>query len=101
MKYIRTEDRIIELKTLFAEEMAKVNWREYNQSDAIEELCDEYVIISEGRHIVVHCIEDTYEETLKLDYSVYGDYEIYGSIWIGPDLHAVAKMNKKGDWELL
>ena len=71
------------------------------QANTIEELCDDYVVISEGKHIVVHYIEDTYEETLELDYSVFGDHEIYGSIWIGPNLHSVAKMNEKGEWELL
>ena len=60
-------------------------------SNAIKELCDEFVMISDGKH--------------KLDIGChsYGDekIQIYGAIWTDKGLIYVAKMNKKGELELL
>lgn len=61
------------------------------QADTIKELCDEFVMISGGKH--------------KLDIGChsYGDkkIQIYGAIWTDKGLIYVAKMNKKGELELI
>ena len=61
------------------------------QANTIKELCDEFVMISYGKH--------------KLDIGChsYGDenIQIYGAIWTDKGLIYVAKMNKKGELELL
>lgn len=61
------------------------------QADTIKELCDEFVMISDGKH--------------KLDIGChsYSDekIQIYGAIWTDKGLIYVAKMNKKGELELL
>ena len=61
------------------------------QADTIKELCDEFVMISYGKH--------------KLDIGChsYGDekIQIYGAIWTDKGFIYVAKMNNKGELELL
>lgn len=61
------------------------------QANTIKELCDEFVMISDGKH--------------KLDIGChsYSDekIQIYGAIWTDKGLIYVAKMNKKGELELL
>ena len=83
------------------------------QADTIEELCDEFDWKWNEK-------EFPYSKTRQHDrYSVYGDlkraireeenygkylnqdYEIYGAIWTDKGLIYVAKMNDKGDLELL
>lgn len=63
----------------------------YRLADTIKELCDEFVMISGGKH--------------KLDIGChsYGDkkIQIYGAIWTDKGLIFVAKMNNKGLLELL
>ena len=70
---------------------ATLNSEIIKQADAIKELCDEFVMISDGKH--------------KLDIGChsYGDekIQIYGAIWTDKGLIYVAKMNKKGELELL
>ena len=60
-------------------------------SNAIKELCDEFVMIGDGKH------------KLDIGYHSYGDekIQIYGAIWTDKGLIYVAKMNKKGELELL
>jgi hypothetical protein len=61
------------------------------EANTIEELCDEFVMISDGKH--------------KLDIGChsYSDekIQIYGAIWTDKGLIYVAKMNEKGKLELL
>ena len=70
---------------------ATLNSEIIKQADTIEELCDEFVMISGGKH--------------KLDIGChsYGDkkIQIYGAIWTDKGLIYVAKMNEKGELELL
>lgn len=107
MKYIRTKDgRIIKIGEQTDVGYEKGTFEVHNkagivasyepievlkQADTIKELCDEFVMISDGKH--------------KLDIGChsYGDkkIQIYGAIWTDKGLIYVAKMNKKGELELL
>lgn len=68
------------------------------QADTIEELCDEFVIIN----------PDIYEKP-TLCYGDYDEYKdelhkediLFGAIWTKKGLIYVAKLNKKGELELL
>ena len=107
MKYIRTKDGIYETKTIhFPPRFGKTNtfYEENKFADTIEELCDEFVINSEDYkgHLLIHnvieldnCIFDGIR-TLKKHYAY-----IYGAIWTDKGLIYVAKMNDKGELELL
>ena len=98
MRYIRTKDgRIIKIGEQTDVGYEKGTFEVHNktgvlkQADTIKELCDEFVMISYGKH--------------KLDFGChsYGDkkIQIYGSIWTNKGLIYVAKMNNKGGLELL
>lgn len=80
---INPKDIKYEITTLFNDVL--------KQADTIKELCDEFVMISYGKH--------------KLDIGChsYGDkkIQIYGAIWTDKGLIYVAKMNEKGELELL
>lgn len=65
------------------------------QSDTIEELCDEFVSVYDKYHD--HW--DNLKECLQLCWD--GGAEIYGAIWTDKGLIYVAKMNEKGELELL
>ena len=118
MKYIRTKDnrlfRVIkdltyentyyfetkaEMLTIMTEEkylstMGKV-------ADTIEELCDEFVWANYGSGYLYKSFSRVkyayYHEPLSMD----GKGDIYGAIWTGKGLIYVAKMNEKGELELL
>lgn len=103
MKYIRTKDGIYDLeKSLFHQyngiRVLTPYCKQYEENpslcktaDTIKELCDEFVMISDGKH--------------KLDIGChsYSDekIQIYGAIWTDKGLIYVAKMNEKGKLELL
>lgn len=74
-------------------------------ADTIEELCDEFVLYDSKD--MINTFISTYERVMnwkevldkrKLDKS---NYEIYGAIWTDKGLIYVAKMNDKGELELL
>ena len=73
-----------------------------NKADTIEELCDEFVIVQKDFHDLLnantHCLQTLkrYYEINKID--VLG---IYGAIFTDKGLIYVAKMNDKGELELL
>lgn len=75
--------------------------KELKQADTIEELCDEFVIIS-GE---VKQIDDDYKSVLEWTKQAFEEYKIksiiYGAIWTDKALIYVAKMNNKGELELL
>ena len=73
------------------------------QAETIEELCDIFVLKNGDVYMpylhdipliaFMNCRKQVLErKTYK---------ELYGSIWVGADLRAVAKMNEKGELELL
>jgi hypothetical protein len=74
------------------------------QADTIEELCDEFVLFD--KQFNTHGLFDkkviTYE-WLKSHIEIYQEkyFTIYGAIWTDKGLIYVAKMNEKGELELL
>lgn len=68
------------------------------QADTIEELCNEFVAEKYGNRIVFS-VED--RKTYETRYCVEYGWNIYGAIWTEKGLIYVAKMNEKGDLELL
>ena len=111
MRYIRIEDEgIFEIIRQDIENhclVIKVNENRHDliheslgikQADTIEELCDEFVCIGNG------------DFDLSGDKDIYGDLTeqmvdrykiIYGAIWTDKGLIYVAKMNDKGELELI
>ena len=77
-------------------------WLKYNKTsilkgaDTIEELCDEFVIFN-SNGICVGIIGDYKTAKYKCPYKS----TIYGAIWTDKGLIYVAKMNDKGELELL
>lgn len=84
MKYIRTKDNIVSAM----QTVRKADIVDYG--DSVEELCDAFV---HGKMVF-----KTLEECL--DYAPLGG-NIYGHIWVNDSLIKVAKLNKKGELELL
>ena len=76
-----------------------------NQADTIEELCDEFVIeeydlISEV--LVARTMCNSIEDIEKVTVQKHKiKYRVYGAIWTDKGLIYVAKMNEKGELELL
>lgn len=124
MKYIVTKDgRIIKFDTSDVEEeiagikydilgfRLKTIMQFYNLRkedivkvvDAIEELCDEFVMNNE---IIVGSPRDGMNRLQLADYYAKNDKNVFGAIWVKgvhnePILKSVAKMNDKGELELL
>ena len=115
-RYIRVNDNIFDLQSyryfivekcedilrkpisLNVENRFSINTRSIiNQADTIEELCDEFVVIYKemnGKH-TVHKYNWLGKSEQKLG------NEVYGAIWTDKGLIYVAKMNEKGELELL
>lgn len=91
MKYIRTKDGIEKLDAN-REHLAK--YMNGKLADTIEELCDEFV-----------AKKDNSKPFVIKRYEIYSNlqfgFTIYGAVWVGADLHSVAKTNDKGEFELL
>ena len=67
------------------------------QADTIEELCDEFVLFKDGKP---YALVSNDENNLKMVRGgAWGD--LRGAIWTDLGLIYVAKMNEKGEWELL
>lgn len=119
MKYIRTKDRVFETSKLplerFSIELTKMidkraglpnpNIEEIEiikQADTIEELCDEFVC---GDNYKEHCVlsHERFDESYWKERLLDGDktVSIYGAIWTDKGLIYAAKMNDKGELELL
>lgn len=110
MKYIRTESGIYELfssnsrssKFLYPTKNGyrlcqRENWR-CRFADTIEELCDEFVICCEGKPICQFACKIWNNNKMK---SLSNGNDFYGAIWTDKGLIYVAKMNDKGELELL
>jgi hypothetical protein len=113
MKYIRTEKGIYEV--VGADSCSYLNAppemyyiTSYNknilkskviaQADTIEELCDMFVVINDDWGKEPYCC--TYVE-IKLYKNLKTKGKVYGAIWTDKGLIYVAKMNDKGELELL
>lgn len=106
MKYIRTKDgRIVDALEYHSNDK-KYHWftleEENNTADTIEELCDEFVLVAPYRFRrpkTATELEKDFEE-MKYFYTDKDD-TIYGAIWTDKGLIYAAKMNEKGELELL
>lgn len=111
MKYIRTETNIFEVigenekvyivigvsrdrKNAYSK--SKCQTTVFNQADSIEELCDEFVGIRPNK---VYAISNDFYQIKHIANNEYLD--VYGAIWTSKGLIYVAKMNKKGELELI
>lgn len=65
------------------------------EADTIEKLCDLFILIQyDGSHSFVN-------NTVPIDELLLGKRTLYGAIWTEKGLIYVAKMNDKGELELL
>jgi len=111
MKYVRTERGIYKLSDYkkiedgwlyFVVDGVKTNiyGKVISQADTIDKLCDEFVVIRKGTK--PHTAGVPYFK-IKMDSKYINEkgYEIRGAIWTDKGLIYVAKMNEKGELELL
>lgn len=98
MSYIRTKDDIYTLSEAY---WAGNEDEILAQADTIEELCDCFVAVG-NRHIVwdKQPNKDITFEQVKGTFAAY-HFKIYGAIWTDKGLIYVAKMNDKGELELI
>lgn len=121
MKYIRTSEKIFEItsetkvKSLNSDEfyyLVSINgfekigqfpekeWDSAMKADTIEELCDEFIVVSDNCEKPI--ISALPFNELQLYAKGRTKYAIcYGAIWTDKGLIYVAKMNDKGELELL
>ena len=74
-----------------------------NQSENLEELCDEFVICL--KNTIPYTVDTFQRHELLRDraklFKFYGTDAIFGAIWTNKGLIFVARMNDKGDLELI
>lgn len=103
MKYIRTKNgKILDLSWGLTS-MIVTKDDILKEADTIEELCDEYVV--KHIHALTPMLIDKFTISLKdikTQYSGNDNFEyIYGAIWTDTGLIYVAKLNEKGELELI
>lgn len=121
MKYVRTKDGIYE--RMFPDDEQQISFdhktiepayfttqRDWvaqkdviRQADNLEELCDDFVLVAPYRFKRPKTAGELDKDFEEMRY-FYTDKDdtIYGSIWDGATLKAVAKWNQvKEEWELL
>ena len=103
MKYIRTKDRVCAYDEFINSDYYLIFGEEeiVKQADTIEELCDVFVGVDEnGEH---HTHTDSVNDLIHMTYDILHVTltTIYGEIWVNDELHKVAKLNDKGELELL
>lgn len=112
--YVRTKDWIYDTDNLhyrFIEnnKVYEVGWDVekptfvadiIKQSENLEELCDEFVI-DDKRNNERYLMD--YDDVIKVIYcgGIYEEDVVYGAIWTSKGLQFVARMNSKGELELL
>ena len=122
MKYIRTKDGVYDTSkgiytpginmwaigtiTIYDEQILK-------QADTIEELCDEFIMthyFKETNYTKCEVLKDDKDLMIKAvilrkqhnkDKDLKNEFNIYGAIWTDKGLIYVAKMNDKGELELI
>ena len=126
MKYIRTKDGIWLFGGTHAKGKVIIGKKQemdfgycfdkkdiIKQADTIEELCDEFLLRykNENNEYLIDRVDRlgcgiTREELDKHDYSITQQGikytgALFGAIWTDKGLIYVAKLNDKGEWELL
>ena len=110
--YIRTKDGVYDGEKYNADyildyELGKI----INQSENLEELCDEFVGLIKDRSsdfiitkVIAHSLKEL-KDSLKTEFNgktYYGKFDIiYGAIWTSKGLIYVAKMDSDGKLELI
>lgn len=109
MKYVRTKYGVYEVEKKERAYFKGQPWLYYlkgkynvveekdilKQADTLKELIDEYVcVMPSGETFLLDKNTD-----LKAQVNYVGD--VYGEIWVDGELHKVAKINEKGELELL
>ena len=121
-KYILYDDKVYELKKTKEDKkdsvliyyyietspntallLGKKDLKQYRQADSIEELCDEFIF--EGVDDEKPSLCDNFSELLYwFNYSKKQQYvkrNCYGATWTDKGLIYIAKMNDKGELELI
>ena len=124
MKYIRTKDgRVIDTNGALDSQPTNHNLMRFKspngqkqitikmnnvikQADTIEELCDAFIMNSNNSRFCAyhtHHYYQTFNEAKDFfkKYPELTSKEVYGAIWTDKGLTYVAKMNEKGELELL
>ena len=71
-------------------------------ADTIEELCDEFVVENKKDHLhLVYTNNDKQAIKMVIGNIPMEEWFIYGAVWCDKGLIYVAKMNEKGELELL
>ena len=100
MKYIRTDEGIFETTNLALE-----CYRDIKVANTIEELCDEFVYEKQGYETPQRCYQnnsdDWFDERSIRRLTEKEVLTIKGAIWTDKGLIYVAKMNDKGELELI
>ena len=78
---------------------SKCQTKVIKQADTIEKLCDEFVLENKKDHSHLQFAE--LEIKVIVEYTNKEEWFIYGAIWTDKGLIYVAKMNNKGELELL
>lgn len=111
--YIRTKDNIYKVESTLRDnsivkgynvgEMGFIRKDQViNQSENIEELCDEFVGYFECFNRSYYFIYKNSYDEVKSDVQTFSpNRSAYGAIWTSKGLIFVAKMNDKGDLELI
>lgn len=108
MKYIRTKNGIYTLLSTYElnnrtyyctdEQISSFDVSEViKEADTIEELCDKFVYNDD---VFKNVIYENYK-ALKMLLKIRKNYIVYGAIWTDKGLIYVAKINDKGELELL
>lgn len=119
-EYIRTKDKVLEFIPFSGGKDGEIcEYRDKShiykigyldiiaKSDTIEKLCDEFVCLGVPFKTFIIDKNDYEKQGLTLQgyikylFTQYSEAKVYGAIWIGKDLISVAKMNEKGELELL
>ena len=111
MKYFRTKDTIYELlKTGFfkyegleerhtyyltIDRRTFLDGQVLKQAETLEELCDEFVIGGTNWAQIIDL------DSAKYNCNKHDNLKVYGAIWTDKGLIYIAKMNTKGELELL
>lgn len=116
MKYIRTKDGIYKVILVSPLGFVRIDKRDgtypdvfekdiIKQADTVEELIDELVIDNpenwEKKPFVANRNFDTFLNKDNAKYQKENNIKTYGAIWTDKGLIYVAKMNDKGELELL
>ena len=98
--YIRTKDGVYNTIHLTSKMLEHYKVDIIKRSKSLEKLCDKFVTLSKysNRHYEYLTLKGAINMRKNLPFEVC---EIYGCIWTSKGLTYVAKMNSKGDLELI